>query len=108
MTPERIFFRQWATNLLDRVMDRLRSEETLKGRSRLFDRIRPVLQGTEAAPSYARIAADLGVGETTIKVAVHRFRARYRALLREEIARTEADPAEIEEVISSLIQALAD
>jgi RNA polymerase sigma-70 factor (ECF subfamily) len=108
MTPERIFLRQWATALIDLVMARLRSEASLNGRSRLFDRIRPALLGRERAPSYAQIAAELGVGESTVKVAVHRFRARYRALLREEIARTTADPAEIDEEISSLLQALAD
>jgi RNA polymerase sigma-70 factor (ECF subfamily) len=89
-------------------MDQLRSEATLKGKSRLFDQIRPAILRREAAPSYAQIAADLGVGETTIKVAVHRFRARIRELLCAEIARTVADPAEIEEEISSLLQALAD
>jgi RNA polymerase sigma-70 factor (ECF subfamily) len=108
MTPERIFLRQWATTLLDRVIAQLRSEASVKGRSRLFDQIGPALLGRESAPSYARIAADLGVSETTIKVAVHRYRARYRELLRAEIARTVADPAEIEEEVSSLIQALAD
>jgi RNA polymerase sigma-70 factor (ECF subfamily) len=108
MTPERIYLRQWATTLLDRVMDKLRSESSLKGRSRLFEKIRPALLGTETAHSYAQIAADLGARESTIKVAAHRFRARYRELLREEIARIDSDPAEIEDEISSLIRALAD
>jgi hypothetical protein len=40
-------------------------------------------------------------------VAVHRYRKRYRLLLRAEIARTLDDPAEIEEEITTLIAALA-
>jgi RNA polymerase sigma-70 factor (ECF subfamily) len=107
MTPERIFLRQWATTLLDRVMARLRSEASLKGKAALFDQIRPALLGREAA-SYARISANLRVAETTVKVAVHRYRARYGELLRQEIARIVDDPAEIEEEITTLIQALAD
>jgi hypothetical protein len=48
----------------------------------------------------------LGVRESTVKVAMHRHRAGYQELLRGEIARTVDDPAEIEEEISTLIEAL--
>jgi RNA polymerase sigma-70 factor (ECF subfamily) len=108
MTPERIFLRHWAVSTVKRVMDQLRSEVSLKSRSRVFDQIRPVLLERGSAPSYARIAADLGVGESTIKVTVHRFRARFRELLRAEIARTASSPDDIEDEISSLIEALTD
>jgi RNA polymerase sigma factor (sigma-70 family) len=108
LTPERIYLRQWAQTLLDRVMARLQSEVSSKGKSNLFDQLKPVLLGREAAPSYSQIATALGVSETAVKVAVHRYRTRYRQLLREEIARTVDDPAEIEEEINTLIQALAE
>jgi DNA-directed RNA polymerase specialized sigma24 family protein len=106
LTPDRIFLREWATTLLQRVMATLQAEAHRKGNARLFERIRPVLLGREASPSYAEIAADLGVSESRIKLAAHRYRARYRLLLREEIARTLDDPAEIEEEITTLIAAL--
>ena len=70
--------------------------------------IRPALLGREAAPSYAQISESLGLSESLVKVAVHRYRTRFRALLREEIALTLSDPDEIEEEITTLIQALAD
>jgi RNA polymerase sigma-70 factor (ECF subfamily) len=108
ITPERIFLREWATILINRVMDQLRSEARVKGRSRLFDQIRPALLGRELAPSYAQLAKELGVGEAKIKVAVHRLRVRFKELLRKEIARAGTDPAEIDQEISSLIQALSD
>jgi DNA-directed RNA polymerase specialized sigma24 family protein len=106
LTPDRIFLREWATTLLQRVMTTLQAEAHWKGNARLFERIRPVLLGREASPAYAVIAADLGVSESRIKLAVHRYRGRYRLLLREEIARTLDDPAEIEEEITTLIAAL--
>ena len=106
LTPDRIFLREWATTLLERVMAKLQAEAQRKGNARLFERIRPVLLGREASPSYAEIAADLGVSESRIKLAVHRYRRRYRLLLRDEIARTLDDPAEIEEEITTLIAAL--
>jgi RNA polymerase sigma-70 factor (ECF subfamily) len=107
ITPERVFLRRWATTLLNRVMIQLKSEADAKGRSRLFDQIRPAILSTGSAQRYAQISSKLGINEATVKVAVHRYRARYRQLLREEIARTVDDPAHIEEEISTLFEALA-
>jgi hypothetical protein len=56
--------------------------------------------------SYAEIAVDLGGSESQIKVSVHRYRVRYRLLLRDEIARTVDDPTEIDAEITTLIAAL--
>jgi hypothetical protein len=39
------------------------------------------------------------------RVAVHRLRKRYRALLREEISRTLADPAAVDDELASLFAA---
>ena len=46
--------------------------------------------------SYQVIADELGLTEGAVKMAAHRLRARYRERLREEIARTVADPSEID------------
>jgi RNA polymerase sigma-70 factor (ECF subfamily) len=107
ITPEQIFLRRWATALLDQVMIQLQAEAIAKGKLRLFEQIRPLILHSGVAPRYVLIASDLGIGEATVKVAVHRYRARFRQLLREEIARTLDDPAEIEDEISTLFQALA-
>ena len=108
LTPERAFIRQWALTLLDRVMARLQTEAAEKGKAPLFEQIRPAILGRDAAPSYAKVSESLGLSETVVRVAVHRYRTRYRVLLREEIARTVSDPDDIEEEITTLIQALAD
>ena len=108
LTPDRIFLREWARTLLDRVLSSLEAEAHRKGKDRLFDHIRPTLLGTKWSPTYSEIATALGVSESHIKVAVHRYRARYKQLLREEIARTVDDPADVEDEITALIQALAE
>ena len=38
--------------------------------------------------------------------AAHRMRKRYRALLREEVARTVADPSEVDEELAYLFESL--
>jgi hypothetical protein len=60
------------------------------------------LTGDSPQLSYAETARDLGRSEASIKVAVHRFRRRFRELLRDEIAHTVSSPAEIEDELSHL------
>jgi RNA polymerase sigma-70 factor (ECF subfamily) len=105
-TPERLFERGWALALLEQVLGRLRSEYELAGRGPLFDLLKGRLTGT-AATAHAVVAADLGLSEGAVKVAVHRLRKRYGELLRDEIAQTLGDPALVEDEIRALFAALA-
>jgi predicted transcriptional regulator len=72
-------------------------------RSRLSDN----LVGQDEAPSYRTIARELGLTEGAVRSAAHRLRARYRERLREEIARTVADPADVDDEIKSLLNSLS-
>jgi RNA polymerase sigma-70 factor (ECF subfamily) len=106
-TPETLFDRQWALTLLERVLARLREEFGAAGKTRLFDRLKDSMAGERGDAGYAQAAAELGMTEGNVKVAVHRLRKRYRERLREEIAQTVVSPAEVEEEIRHLFTALA-
>jgi RNA polymerase sigma-70 factor (ECF subfamily) len=106
-TPERLFERRWALALLERVLGRLRGEYEAAGRSRLFEYLKGRLTGDPGNVPHARTAAELGLTEGTVKVAVHRMRQRYRDLLREEIAQTLDEPGRVEEEIRALLAAVA-
>jgi hypothetical protein len=80
LTPERLFERAWAMTILSVVFDALRREYE----------------------SQAKVA----VFEAAVKVAVHRLRKRYKALLREQIAATVDDPSEVDDEIRALFDAL--
>lgn len=106
-SPDRTFDREWAMALLERVVGRLRTECVADGKGRLFEQARGFLMvGQEVIP-YAQAAAELGLDEGTVRVAVHRLRKRYRELLRDEIAQTLDDPAQVAEELRSLQAALA-
>src|SRR5579864_2063233 len=94
-TPERIFERRWALSMLDRVVERLRSEFVHHGRPEHFERLKVFLLGQCDAP-YATLAHEMNTSEGALKVAVHRLRKRYREVFRQEIADTVANPAEVE------------
>jgi RNA polymerase sigma factor (sigma-70 family) len=106
LTPERIFDRTWALTLLCRVVERLRREYDDAGRSDRFDELLAILTRDPASDPYAEIALRLGTTEGNVRVAIHRLRRRYALLLREEIAATVGDEAQIDGEIRALFSAL--
>lgn len=106
-SPEGAFDRQWAAAVLARALDRLGTEMVAEGRGRLFEVLKPCLQGAAEPPAQAGLAAALGLSEGAVKVAIHRLRQRFRAAVRSEIAETLADPAVgVEEEMRHLVAAL--
>jgi DNA-directed RNA polymerase specialized sigma24 family protein len=105
--PERLFDREWALALLDRVVGRLATECARDGKAELFTQAKGFLTVGSAAIPYAAAAKALGLDEGALRVAVHRLRKRYRELLRFEIAQTLAEPGQVDEELRSLLAALA-
>jgi RNA polymerase sigma factor (sigma-70 family) len=107
LTPEKMFERRWALNLLAETLSKVRDEYAIGGKLKLFDHLKPYLGGDKNMVPYRQIAAELGMTLGTVKVAVHRLRRRCRELLVAEIAQTVAGPEEIEEELRDLFQAVA-
>ncbi len=107
LTAERLFDRRWAIGLLDRAVGRLEAEMVAAGKAELGARLLPTLTGGRGEASLAEVAEGLGMSEGAVKMAASRLRRRYGELLREEIARTVADPAEVEDEVKTLFAALA-
>jgi RNA polymerase sigma factor (sigma-70 family) len=107
LTPERLFERQWALTVLERVLARLQAEAfALNGEPTTFHLLKQFLTGSGASSGYAQVAAELGKTEGAVKVAVYRLRRRYRNLLQDEIAQTVASPEEIDDEIRYLLGCL--
>ncbi len=105
-TPERIFERQWALTLLQRVVDQLRTEYRSKGKGKMFEQCRSFLVGSAAAIGAAGTARNLNMTEGALRVAIHRLRERYRELLRIEVAGTIADETTIDDELLQLRRAI--
>ena len=105
-TPERIFEKQWALALVNRVVSKLRDEFQREGKVERFDKLRGCLTGDDACLPYRQIARQLGMSEGAVKVAVHRLRRRFHEALREEISMTVTEEREISEEIRHLMAAL--
>ena len=106
LTAERLYERQWAIALLARVMERLREEFAQKGKLLHFEQLKQFISGSKRTESYVAAAGALAITEGAVKVAAHRLRARYRDLLRSEIAQTVQEPHEVDDEIRSLFDVL--
>jgi RNA polymerase sigma factor (sigma-70 family) len=104
LTPETLFERRWALELLSQALAALEREYRSASDAALFAELKAVLVGERV--SYADIAGRLGRSEGAIKVAAHRLRHRYRELLRAEIAETVGE-GEVDDEVSHLLTILA-
>lgn len=103
-TPETLFERRWAQTVMNVVLDRLAVETEEKR----FEILKGFLLEEKGAVSYDEAAAQLGLSVSAITSAIHRMRARFRALLFEEVASTVDKPEEVEQELRHLLGALSD
>ncbi len=106
LTPEELFERRWAQTVLDRALDRLRSEFVASGKQKDYEVLRSFEPGEQGALSYAEAAVRLGVSESAVKSMIHRLRQRHAELVREEIAHTVPTVAEVDEELRYLVAVL--
>ena len=103
-TPEVIFHRQWARELLARVLTLLAARYASRGKSAVFQALRPVLQagGSLRGEETTNLAAALGLSAGALRVAHHRFLKDYRALLEAEVFQTVSSPEDVRQEIADL------
>ena len=103
-----VFEREWAASLLRQSLDRLAREYEVAGKAALFEALKAHIKaGANAAVSYAEMAKRLGRAATTLRSDVARLRARYRAILREEVSGTVIDARDIDQELHHLREAMA-
>lgn len=105
--PDALFERAWAMTLLERVKDRLRAELAKVGHADRFAWLEPMLAGDRSQGTCADLARRIGLTPMAVRSELHRARARFRLLLRHEIARTVGSPEDIDDEIQHLRRVLA-
>lgn len=103
---DRAFDRDWAHETTGAALRQLGAEWAERGRADQFEILRPVLTGE--GPARSELAARLGMAENAVAVAIHRIRHRYAALVREAVARTVADEADVEAEMRYLVGVLRE
>lgn len=104
---EKIFDVRWAATVAERALRRLGDECESHGRRRVFDALSGSLTAEREDVSYETLAHALRVETPAIKRLLHQMRLRYRQLLREEVAETIENPADVDDELRYLCSALA-
>lgn len=105
--PERLYDLRWAATVAEEALRGLAEECESRGRRRVFDMLSGCLTAERSDVSYGELSASLGVSPSAVKRLVHQLRARYRALLRKEVAKTVEKASDIDDEIRYLCATLA-
>lgn len=108
-TPERLFERKWAHELIRHVLRRLKRDHVARGKEALFDELRPVLLdgGSLRGHDHEAMAARLHMSPGSLRVALSRLLDDFRDMLRAEVAQTVENEEEIDDEIGRLMQAFS-
>jgi DNA-directed RNA polymerase specialized sigma24 family protein len=104
-TPELVFDRQWAQEILSGARRRLSEELEASGRGVLLEVLDR--QGSPDAPGLAFEAERLAIPMTTLKTQMHRARQRHASIIRELVAETVSNPLEVEDELRHLLRVMA-
>jgi len=103
LEPDALYERRWSLTLMERAMTTLEKESASPER---WATLKPLLTGSDREQSYKAIGEPLGMSDAAVRVAVHRMRQRYGELLRQEIAETVGDPAQVDDELKHALRSL--
>lgn len=105
-TPETLFEKRWAHAVMEAALGRLREECESTGKAKVFAILSPFLSREPSAGDYEEAGEKMGIAARSVAVAVHRLRADYRAMVREEVAAGLRDDGMVKEEMLALAAAL--
>jgi RNA polymerase sigma-70 factor (ECF subfamily) len=105
--PNEVFEREWALNIVEVAQRRLFEAEDKDRRLEEAQLLFPCMIHGGSSELYAELARRLGKSEAAVKMATSRLRQRWRKMLKEVIAHTIPDPAEVESERQHLVHVLS-
>lgn len=104
---ETTFDRNWAHTVLKRASELLEADYASRGKAALFRELEDFASLEGPQPAYDDLAAKLGTTAQALRAAVHRMRAKFGRMIRDEVRHTIDQPEELEEEIRYLINVVS-
>ncbi|MGJ8695543.1 MAG: RNA polymerase sigma factor [Verrucomicrobiaceae bacterium] len=105
LSPDEVFEKRWAEDLIDRALSKLKTQWETNGRP--FQTLAPYLSGDNGAPPLAETAEALNASLAATKSAVLRFRKRFGELVKEEVRATVGTRTDEADELEYLLQLLS-
>jgi RNA polymerase sigma factor (sigma-70 family) len=105
-TPETAYERKWAHTLIEIALEQLGAEQAALGQADRFEVLREHLFDPGGRSAHAALAARMNLNEGGVRTALSRLRARFRDLIRAEVARLVDDPSEVDDELAHLLRVL--
>lgn len=105
VTPETLFHRRFALDLVDRALRILRDQHVAAGNLARFEALRPSLAGRRDE-GYDDVARTLGITPEAAKEAARRLRQRLKTVMRGLVGDVVDDPGKVDDEIRALLESL--
>ncbi len=105
-SPEKLYDRRWAHNVMETALERLQRENSVGKKAEAFKVLEPCLTGETETGWLREASAKLSWNEGATRVALHRLRRRYGDLLRDEISQTVSTSEEVEDELRQMFASL--
>jgi hypothetical protein len=107
---EREYLRVLTLGVLDRALCRLEQDQAERGHATRFATLLPWMTASPTSEDLAKLGNALGLGPTSVKIAVHALRQRFGSFVRSEIENllgTRDDAEAVQAEMDVLLGALA-
>ncbi len=101
-TPEALFERRWAIELIERALDLLKLDYERCGKGAVHAALSPWLTRSTNQGDLTELAAALGLTPGNVRVQLHRLKKHFRAVLWDVVAETVATEEEVAEELRHL------
>lgn len=106
VSEDRVFLQQWAEALVLATRGELVASYAERGKGAVAEVLLPEMTRELDRERAELLGERLGMTAAAIKVAVHRLRERFGAILREKVAETVADDDSIDDELAAILAAL--
>jgi RNA polymerase sigma-70 factor (ECF subfamily) len=100
--PDEILDARWAGVVLERALDRVRTECSAEGKAEVFETLYPFLAGTNPPVSYQEVAERMKLSLGAVTTLIYRLRRQFATAVRREIMQTVSAPYEVDDELRRL------
>ena len=102
MTPAESLDARWASVILERALEKVRTEFSTEGKTENFEAFSPFLVGDKPDVTYEEIARRMKLSLGAVKTHIHRLRRQFASAVRHEVMQTVSAPHEVDDELRQL------